>query len=59
LSESHVMVPLEQTYQATRDASPEELRIAVETGLLPESEGECATSGFWSALCSNRAHLRR
>ncbi len=36
----HVMVPLELTYQSTWDASPEELRIAVETGVLPESEGE-------------------
>ena len=34
----HVMVPLEPTYQATWDASPEELRIAVETGVLPEPE---------------------
>ena len=29
----HVMVPLEPTYQATWVASPEELRIAVETGV--------------------------
>jgi hypothetical protein len=36
----HVMVPLELTYQATWDASPEELRIAVETGLVPEPEAE-------------------
>ena len=36
----HVMVPLELTYRATWDASPEELRIAVETGVLPEPEGE-------------------
>jgi Protein of unknown function (DUF4058) len=36
----HVMVPLELTYQATWDASPEELRIAVETGVLPEPEAE-------------------
>jgi hypothetical protein len=36
----HVMVPLEQTYQATWDASPEDLRIAVETGLVPEPEAE-------------------
>jgi hypothetical protein len=34
----HVMVPLELTYQATWEASPEELRIAVETGVLPEFE---------------------
>jgi hypothetical protein len=36
----HVMVPLELTYQATWDASPEELRIADETGVLPEPEAE-------------------
>jgi hypothetical protein len=36
----HVMVPLEPTYQATWDASPEDLRIAVETGLVPEPETE-------------------
>jgi hypothetical protein len=38
-NELHVMVPLETTYRATWDASPEELRIAVETGVLPETEG--------------------
>ena len=36
----HVMVPLELTYQATWDASPEELRIAVETGMVPEPDAE-------------------
>jgi hypothetical protein len=36
----HVMVPLEPTYQATWDASPEELRIAVQTGTLPEPDAE-------------------
>jgi hypothetical protein len=36
----HVMVPLESTYQATWDACPEDLRIAVETGVLPEPEAE-------------------
>jgi hypothetical protein len=36
----HVMVPLEPTYQATWDAGPEDLRTAVETGMLPEPEGE-------------------
>lgn len=36
----HVMVPLEPTYLATWDACPEELRIAVETGVLPEPEAE-------------------
>jgi hypothetical protein len=34
----HVKVPLEPTYQATWDASPEELRRAVETGILPEAD---------------------
>lgn len=32
----HVKVPLEATYQATWDATPEEMRRAVETGMLPE-----------------------
>jgi hypothetical protein len=32
----HVKVPLEPTYQATWAASPEDLRTAVETGILPE-----------------------
>jgi hypothetical protein len=36
----HVKVPLEPTYQATWDASPEDLRIAVETGILPEPDAE-------------------
>ncbi len=36
----HVMVPLEPTYQATWDASPEELRIAVETGVIPAPDAE-------------------
>jgi hypothetical protein len=38
--ELHVKVPLEATYQATWDASPEEMRVAVETGVMPEAEGE-------------------
>lgn len=39
LTESlHVPVPLESTYQATWDATPEELRLAVETGILPDIE---------------------
>jgi hypothetical protein len=37
-SDLHIYVPLEPTYQATWDASPEELRVAVETGVLPEAE---------------------
>jgi hypothetical protein len=36
----HVFVPLESTYQATWDASPEELRVAVETGVMPEVDVE-------------------
>ena len=32
----HVMVPLESTYRATWEASPEDLRVAVETGIMPE-----------------------
>jgi hypothetical protein len=36
----HIAVPLEPTYQATWDASPEEMRWAVETGELPEPESE-------------------
>ena len=39
-SSLHVRVPLEPTYQATWDASPEELRIAVETGVLPPADEE-------------------
>jgi hypothetical protein len=36
----YVMVPLEPTYRATWDASPEELRVAVETGVMPDPEAE-------------------
>jgi hypothetical protein len=32
----HILVPLEPTYRAAWDASPEELRRAVELGVLPE-----------------------
>ncbi len=39
-SQFHIQVPLEPTYQATWDASPAELRQAVETGVLPEPDGE-------------------
>jgi Protein of unknown function (DUF4058) len=35
----HVMVPLEPTYRATWEACPEEMRAAVETGILPEPDG--------------------
>jgi hypothetical protein len=36
----HVPVPLETTYQATWDASPEDYRLAVETGVMPEPDAE-------------------
>jgi hypothetical protein len=36
----YVDVPLEPTYQATWDAAPEELRTAVETGVLPEPDAD-------------------
>jgi hypothetical protein len=36
----HVMVPLEPTYLATWEASPEEMREAVLTGVMPEIDDE-------------------
>jgi hypothetical protein len=36
----HVKVPLEATYQSTWDASPDGIRVAVETGVLPEADVE-------------------
>ena len=36
----YVLVPLEPTYQATWEASPEDLRTAVETGVMPEPDLE-------------------
>ena len=36
----HIPVPLEPTYQATWDACPEEMRVAVETGVMPEADAE-------------------
>jgi hypothetical protein len=39
-NDMHIKVPLEPTYQATWNASPEELRRAVETGVMPEPEAE-------------------
>lgn len=36
----HIRVPLEPNYQATWDASPEEMRLAVETGIMPEPDAE-------------------
>ncbi|HBI43073.1 MAG TPA: DUF4058 domain-containing protein [Planctomycetales bacterium] len=36
----HVPTPLELTYQAAWDASPEDMRLTVETGVMPEDEAE-------------------
>jgi hypothetical protein len=36
----HVLVPLESTYQATWSATPLELRVAVETGVLPNPDAD-------------------
>jgi hypothetical protein len=36
----HILVPLEATYRATWDASPEEMRVAVETGVLPDPDAD-------------------
>jgi hypothetical protein len=36
----HVPTPLELTYQAAWDATPEDMRFAVETGVMPEDEAE-------------------
>jgi hypothetical protein len=36
----HVIVPLESTYQATWDATPQPFRSAVETGQLPNVNGD-------------------
>ncbi len=36
----HVPVPLESTYQSTWNACPEDLRLAVETGVLPEPDAD-------------------
>ena len=36
----HIPVPLEPTYNAAWEASPEALRLAVENGLLPQSDAE-------------------
>jgi hypothetical protein len=35
-----VPVPLDSTYQATWDAAPQKLRLAVETGVLPGPIGD-------------------
>jgi hypothetical protein len=36
----HVPVPLESTYQATWNVSPEDYRVAIETGVMPEADAE-------------------
>jgi hypothetical protein len=36
----YAYVPLEATYQATWEASPEDLRVAVETGIMPDLDAE-------------------
>ena len=36
----HVMTPLEATYQAAWAASPEALRVAVETGVVPDPDAD-------------------
>ena len=38
--EVHVMTPLEATYQAAWAASPEALRVAVETGVVPDADAD-------------------
>ncbi len=35
-----VPVPLESTYQATWNSSPEEFRVAIETGVMPVPDAE-------------------
>jgi hypothetical protein len=36
----HIKVPLETTYQDTWQASPEEMRLAVETGVMPTEDAD-------------------
>jgi len=36
----HIQVPLEPTYQSTWDASPEVMRTAVETGIMPDPDAD-------------------
>lgn len=36
----HIMVPLESTYRVAWDAAPDEFRIAVETGVVPDPDAE-------------------
>ena len=42
----HVITPLEATYQAAWAASPEALREAVESGVVPDPEAE-----EWRPFC--------
>jgi hypothetical protein len=39
-SEFHVATPLESTYRTAWEASPLELRAAVETGVMPQPDTE-------------------
>ena len=39
-NDDHVMVPLEATYQTAWDAAPEQFRIAVETGIVPDPDAD-------------------
>ena len=36
----HIAVPLEVTYQAAWDASPRQMRVAVETGAMPDPDAD-------------------
>jgi hypothetical protein len=36
----HILVPLEATYQNAWNDSSEEMRVAIETGVLPEADGD-------------------
>ncbi len=40
IQDMNVRVPLESTYVSTWEASPEEMRIAVETGIMPEPDAD-------------------
>jgi len=39
-SDLHIMVPLESTYRATWEATPQEMRTAVELGVMPEPDAD-------------------
>jgi len=36
----HVKTPLESTYRATWEATPQEMRTAVELGVMPEPDAD-------------------